>query len=150
MTNKIYNALIMLGFDLVPMEGLYYAFKYENIGMVWFPNDKDPHFLNITIPMIHERGEEDESDYYRLIDALNANMVYVKAYSYQGHIWFGYERELLDDEEDLEQILFRMILRLADSFNNFSKLTSESLKDGDDNVDTEDDMDDEVDFDKLN
>lgn len=140
----------MQGFDLVPMEGKYYAFKYEDIGMVWFPNDEYPHFLNITVPMVFEEGKISELDYYKLIDVLNAKMLYVKAVSLQGHIWFCYERELLDEEEDLEKVITSIILRLAQSYNDFSKLTSESLKDSDDGVDTEDDMDDVDDFDKLN
>lgn len=135
MTNKIYNALQLLGFELIPKEGRYYVFDYEDMKMIWFPNDEDSHFLNISVPIILEKGDLNETFYYKLIDKLNETMMYVKAYTIQDNIWLHYERELLDDEEDLEAIISRMILRLANAFNNFCKLTSECEEEDEESVD---------------
>lgn len=119
MKDKIYNAFQALGFKLNPLGEHFYRFEYEEITFAWLPNDDDPSFLNLAIPCILERKDINELTYYQIMDFINSTEMYIKANTYSDGMWLFYERELLGDEEDLENTLSHMILHLEASFQNF-------------------------------
>lgn len=111
MKEKILNALRELGFELEKMENFGYGFRYEGINYLYMPNDDDEDFLNISVPAIIEKDEIEESAYTMLLDKTNSTLKYIKANTLGDGLWLFYERELFGNE-DLEELLQRMILRL--------------------------------------
>lgn len=109
---QVMGVLKKVGFQLEEVEGWGYNFSYEGRNFLYIPNDEDPRFLNICMPRVryYEEGG-DLLDYYKFISRLNATFKYVKAYDLQNTVWLFYEREVFDNE-DLEQVVIRMILHL--------------------------------------
>lgn len=140
MKEKILSALRELGFELEEMENFGYGFRYEGINYLYMPNDDDEDFLNISVPVIIEKDEIEESAYTMLIDKTNSTLKYIKANTLGDGLWLFYERELFGNE-DLEELLQRMILRLEAGTFFVRQEIHNAMSDGRDNDDsnTEDD-----------
>jgi len=138
MKEKILNALVALGFDLEQLDDFGYGFQYEGTNFIWMPNDNDESFLNIAIPAILEKGDTDDSNFYELMNMLNSNMKYIKANTFGDSLWLFYERDVYDENEDLERILTRMIVHLHGSLMEFRKAIWEANKDSKDDSDNDD------------
>lgn len=110
MKEKILNAIKHLGFEVEELGEMGYGFEYEGLNYLWM-GSKDEEFLSIAIPAIYEKGENEEMEFYQIMDKLNSDLKYVKAYELNNDIWLVYERELFS-EENLEELLSHMILRL--------------------------------------
>lgn len=145
MKEKILNALRELGFELEEMENFGYGFRYEGINYLYMPNDDDEDFLNISVPAIIEKDEIEESAYTMLLDKTNSTLKYIKANTLGDGLWLFYERELFGNE-DLEELLQRMILRLeAGTFfvrqeirNSMSEDIEDDVESGNEDYDTDD------------
>ena len=138
MKEKILNALVALGFDLEQLDDFGYGFQYEGTNFIWMPNDIDESFLNIAIPAILEKGDTDDNNFYELMNMLNSNMKYIKANTLGDSLWLFYERDVYDENEDLERILTRMIVHLHGSLMEFRKAICEANKDSGDDSDNDD------------
>lgn len=137
MKEKILNALVALGFDLEQLDDFGYGFQYEGTNFIWMPNNDDECFLNIAIPAILEKGDADDKDFYELMNMLNSNMKYVKANTFGDSLWLFYERDVYDENEDLERILTRMIVHLDGSLMLFRKAIREANKEPEDDTDND-------------
>ena len=126
MKEKIIDTLRTLGFLLEKIEDFGYGFQYDGINFIWIPDNDDEEFLNIGIPEIAEKSEMDEVTFYQLPNKLNSTLKYVKAYPFGNSIWLFYERELLEEEENLERVITRMILRLESAIGHFNKMLEET------------------------
>lgn len=138
MKEKILNALVALGFDLEQLDDFGYGFQYEGTNFIWMPNDHDVSFLNIAIPAILEKGDTDDNNFYELMNMLNSNMKYIKANTLGDSLWLFYERDVYDENEDLERILTRMIVHLHGSLMEFRKAICEANKESGDDSDNDD------------
>lgn len=138
MKEKILNALVALGFDLEQLDDFGYGFQYEGTNFIWMPNDIDESFLNIAIPAILEKGDTDDNNFYELMNMLNSNMKYIKANTLGDSLWLFYERDVYDENEDLERILTRMIVHLHGSLMEFRKAICEANKESGDDSDNDD------------
>lgn len=140
MKEKILSALRELGFELEEMENFGYGFRYEGINYLYMPNDDDEDFLNISVPAIIDKDEIEESAYTMLLDKTNSTLKYIKANTLGDGLWLFYERELFGNE-DLEELLQRMILRLEAGTFFVRQEIHNAMSDGRDNDDsnTEDD-----------
>ena len=116
MKEKILEALKALGFELEEMDGLGYDFQYEGKHYLYMYNEDDEDFLNISLPAVLDIDEENNLDFYKVMDKLNGTFKYVKANKLSDSMWLFYERELFGDE-DLKQLLYRMILHLEAALN---------------------------------
>ena len=129
-----------LGFILDEVEDCGYAFKFEGKTLLWVPSE-DEAFFSIAFPAILDCDDVDEEVYYKIIDKFNATVKYVKANDYQEMVWLFYERELIGDE-NLEEIIPRMIIHLerASRFfykNNLKKVIEELNESDDEDDDAE-------------
>lgn len=112
MKEKILAAFDNLGFILKETESLGYSFNYEGINFLYMYNKDDEDFLNISVPGIYELEDNSKERYEELKENINSTLKYVKAYTFGDSLWLFYERDLLDNE-DLEEVIRRMILHLA-------------------------------------
>lgn len=139
----ILDTLKKLGFELKMMDGLGYGFIYEGRRYVYSPNESDDEFLSIALPFVEEYNEEDSKVFYQLMDKLNAERKYVKAYKVDDGMWLFYEREL-GENEDYEKLLQRMIIQLDVALYFLHKFKDEldGIDGGATEIDDDDDDDD--------
>lgn len=112
MQEKIMEALKNQGFRLEKEGEMGYCFEYEALGLLYLPNENDDTFLNLAVPNIWEADGEQVTEAYAVVNQINVSLKYVKAYMLGCRMWLVYERELLDNE-DLEEIVAHMVVRLA-------------------------------------
>lgn len=111
MKEKILEAFANLGFKLEDADGAGYVFNYEGIRYIYMHNDDDEEFFTIALPGFYDYDEEHIGQYCALAEKINSTLKYIKAYTLCGRMWLFYERELLG-EDDLDEIIPRMIIRL--------------------------------------
>lgn len=140
MTEKILDTFMSLGFELEDLEEIGYGFQYENINFIWMTNE-DTKFLNIGVPGVLDKKEGDELMFYQLIDKLNGTFKYVKVNTLGDSMWLFYERELLDSDENLEEIISKMVVHLEASLEMFRMILKEANEDSqnEDSDDTKED-----------
>lgn len=110
------------------------------------PNDEVEDFLNISLPAVLDIDDENNVTFYQLMDKINGTLKYVKANKLNDSMWLFYERELFGDE-DLKQVISRMILHLEAGFMFLHRAMvasgeSESDSDSEEVVDDSDDKED--------
>lgn len=133
MKEKVLEAFAELGFELSSKGDFALGFDYEDIHMLYLPQAEDESFLNISIPGIYDLKEENPMVFIDLMNRINTNLKYVKAYGCGDSLWLFYERELFDDE-DLPKVISRMILRLECALD-FSRNALAEIKAGEDGTD---------------
>lgn len=141
MKEKILDAFKTLGFVLEELEGIGYAFEYEGTRCLYMYNENDEKFLCVTLPVGLDNNDDDNINYYQVMNKINSTLKYVKAYMFHEGLWLSYERELFGDE-NLEQILYSMIVHLNVSLS-FLRKAIESI---DENNDDDTEMTNDEDF----
>lgn len=148
MKEKILEAFANLGFRLEDADGIGYVFDYENIRFLYMLNEDDESFFTIALPGFYEYDENKPGVYCALEEKINSNLKYVKAYTLAQHMWLFYERELFG-EEDLEQIIPRMILHLEAGLmfarKTIDELETSFAEDTDETADSIEDITDDND-----
>ena len=132
-----------LGFEMDDME-IGYEFQYEGKHYLYLPNDEDEDFLNISLPAVLDIDDENDLSFYQLMDKINGTLKYVKANKLNDSIWLFYERELFGDE-DLKQVISRMILHLEAGLMFLHRAMAASEEDESDSEDVFDDSDEKGD-----
>ena len=130
MKEKILEAFKALGFEMEELGGLGYGFEYEGNHFIYMYNEDDEEFLNIALPAVLDMDDEKDVDFYQVMDKINGTLKYVKAYKLNDSMWLFYERELFGDE-DLKQILSRMILHLEAGLMFLRRAMASSKEDSD-------------------
>jgi hypothetical protein len=143
MKEKVLETLKSLGFETKDFE-IGYGFEFEGSHFLYLPSD-DEHFLSIALPSVSEFDEENELDGYVLMNKVNREMKYVKTARVGDDIWLFYERNLLDDE-DLKDVLERMIFSLEAA--HFFMQDWEDKSKEDDDSDENEELEEDEDFDE--
>ena len=130
MKEKILDAFKALGLDIEDMEGLGYDFVYEGKHFLYMYNEDDEDFLNIALPAVLDMDDENNMGFYQVMDKINGTLKYVKANKLNDSMWLFYERELFGDE-DMKQILSRMILHLEAGLMFLRRAMASSEEDSD-------------------
>lgn len=128
MKEKILNTFKSLGFELEEIEEIGHTFKYEGINYMWMSNNGDENFLSIGVPAILDKPDGELVSFYQLIDKLNGTLKYIKANVIGDSLWLFYERELFGNEEDIEDLISRMIVQLEMAFRFFTQQSQEALE----------------------
>ena len=130
MKEKILEAFKALGFEMEGLEGLGYGFEYEGKHFLYMYNEDDEDFLNIALPAVFDIDDENNVGFYQVMDKINGTLKYVKANKLNDSMWLFYERELFGDE-DMKQILSRMILHLEAGLIFLRRAMASSEEDSD-------------------
>ena len=141
MKEEVMKTLEELGFQLTEEEGLGYSFDYEGLKCLWMYNEDDEEFLSICLPGIISMDDLSFPNICALMNSINSTMKYVKAYPMGKGVWIFYEREVLGEENNLEELIAHMILRL-EMASNFARKEIEKLEAGDNEEEDEDEFDD--------
>ena len=136
MKEKILEAFENLGFNLEYNDTLGYSFYYEGINLLYMYNEDDEAFLNISVPGIYDL-EDGKETYDVLKEKINSTLKYVKAYTLGNSLWIFYERDLLGNE-DLEEVIRRMVLQLAAALM-FARDIIDKIENGESDKVTDDD-----------
>ena len=111
MKEKILEAFKALGFKVEDLDGTAYGFHYEGRNFLLLLNEEDEEFLNIALPCVLEPDGVDEQEFNETMEKVDSTLRYVKAYKALGGMTLFYEREL-SGEEDLKEVIRRMILHI--------------------------------------
>lgn len=130
MKEKILEAFKALGFEMEGLEGLGYGLEYEGKHFLYMYNEDDEDFLNIALPTVLDMDDENNVGFYQVMDKINGTLKYVKANKLNDSMWLFYERELFGDE-DMKQILSRMILHLEAGLMFLRRAMASSEEDSD-------------------
>lgn len=137
MNEKVLNALKELGFIVENVGDTNYCFQYEGNNYLYMYNETDESFLNIAIPNVLQFNDENELYCHRLMEGINNQTKYVKAYKYDDSVWLFYELELSGNEK-LRDVLSRIILRLAMCNMTVEKILSEKCDSTTNSADSDD------------
>lgn len=124
MKEKVLEALEVLGFKIETEDGSYHTFSYEGLNMLYIYNENDENFLSIALPGIMEVEDDNTIQAFALMDKINSTLKYVKAYTLGKRVWMFYERELFGGE-DLEAVIYSMVLRLEAGLTYAQKALAE-------------------------
>ena len=136
MKEKMLEVFKSLGFEMEEKDECCYGFQYEGKHYLYLYNDRDESFLNIALPAVLDRDNEDDLSFYKVMNKMNSSMKYLKAYVVDDGMWLFCERELMGDE-DLRQCVVRMIHCLETGVNLLFSLVDDSDKDSGDEKDAE-------------
>lgn len=136
MEEKILEVFDELGFKLERLDDFGYGFSYEGTNFIFMPNSDDENFLNICVPGIYDLEEESPFTFIELMNKINSSLKYIKAYELGKSIWLFYERELFGNE-DLMEVISRMILHLEAGLMFSRKAMSEIKTNAEDDSDME-------------
>lgn len=134
------EAFKALGFSLVPVveseDCNQFEFEYEGATYLYLYSPNDTEFFNVALPGVLDRDEESDDVYYSILESVNSEIKYVKAYSVNRRLWLFYECEALEDS-DWYDLIHRIVFRLeaAHAFmrRKYWELT-QSDSDGDDDA----------------
>lgn len=115
MKEKVLDALKEMGFKVQEEDGGGYSFSYEDLTLLYLPNETDEQFLNLVLPGIIGKTEGKLLQLFTVMDKVNSTLKYVKANFLGDGVGLSYERELIG-EEDLIAVLTHMILHLSSAY----------------------------------
>jgi len=132
----VLSKLEELGFTLEDTGEYGHVFKYEDLVILYMPDD-DENFLRFAIPNIFDVTDENKQMVLEVVNATNMAIKYSKTCVFGDEVWIFYEYHTFGDEH-LEEILEHTMLLLQATYYLFYRKIE-----GDDTLPNEDD--DEID-----
>lgn len=111
MKERILETFAELGFILEQLEDSCYDFDYEDKHMMLLTGKEDDGYLSISIPRIYGLEDGNPLVFSQLIDRINSDLKYIKAYEIGNYIWIFYQRDI-EGDSDLKLSISRMIMHL--------------------------------------
>ncbi len=130
----ILQKLEELGFTVREANGLGYAFKYEELTLLYMPDD-DQHFLRFAVPSIYDVTPQNRPFVLEVANDTNATIKYSKTCVFGESVWTFYEHHLIS-EDNVEDIIENGLLLLQATVAVFHRKIE-----GDDDITEEDDDD---------
>ncbi len=127
-----------LGFSIEEAGDFGYVFKYEELTILYMPDD-DEDFLRFAVPNIYDVTDENKPFVLEVVNDTNMAIKYSKTCVYGDNVWIFYEYRLFG-EDHLEEILEHSMLLLQASYFLFHRKLE-----GDDTLPGEDEDDDDND-----
>lgn len=124
MKRVILETLKELGFELTKQAKNAYMFDYEQLKFLCTTERNDDEYLSISLPGIVKMDGESNGIAQELMDHINLNMRYVKAFPVDGVVWISYEI-CLQDGMDMRECIKHMIGTLEDAAMRAYLLLSE-------------------------
>lgn len=125
--------LSSMGFEPAEIEGIGYVFAYEDINILYMPDEDDENFLRISIPSIFDVTEENLEAVLEAAQETSLLLKYTKInIMHKSSVWAVYEHYLVS-EENMDELLEHMIRALLATANVFQKkIDGEDLETPDD------------------
>ena len=123
-----------LGFSIEEAGDFGYVFKYEELTILYMPDD-DENFLRFAVPNIYDVTDENKRFVLEVVNDTNMSIKYSKTCVYGDSVWVFYEYRLLG-EDNLEDIIEHSMLLLQASYFLFHRKLE-----GDDTLPGEDEDD---------
>lgn len=127
-----------LGFSIEEAGDFGYVFKYEELTILYMPDD-DENFLRFAVPNIYDVTDENKPFVLEVVNDTNMSIKYSKTCVYGDSVWVFYEYRLFG-EDNLEDIIEHSMLLLQASYFLFHRKLE-----GDDTLPGEDEDDDDND-----
>lgn len=125
-----------LGFSIEEAGDFGYVFKYEELTILYMPDD-DENFLRFAVPNIYDVTDENKRFVLEVVNDTNMSIKYSKTCVYGDSVWVFYEYRLFGDD-NLEDIIEHSMLLLQASYFLFHRKL-----DGDETLPGEDEDDDD-------
>lgn len=125
-----------LGFSIEEAGDFGYVFKYEELTILYMPDD-DENFLRFAVPNIYDVTDENKPFVLEVVNDTNMSIKYSKTCVYGDSVWVFYEYRLFG-EDNLEDIIEHSMLLLQASYFLFHRKLE-----GDDTLPGEDEDDDD-------
>ena len=123
-----------LGFSIEEAGDFGYVFKYEELTILYMPDD-DENFLRFAVPNIYDVTDENKPFVLEVVNDTNMSIKYSKTCVYGDSVWIFYEYRLFG-EDNLEDIIEHSMLLLQASYFLFHrKLEGDDTLPGDDEDD---------------
>lgn len=117
MKEEIFTAFKELGFTLTPTGETWQMFEYEGVAFVVRQDDDDDEsFFCMAVPQIADFENYSLPVICALNECVNSTIKYVKANVISESVWLFYERELIEDEINFEEVISHMVQRLMASY----------------------------------
>lgn len=113
----VLSTLEELGFMTEEVGTSGYYFKFEDLGILYMPDDDDD-FLRFAVPNIFEVTEENKPFVLDVINAVNLAIKYSKTCVNDDEVWIYYEYRVFG-EEHLEEIVEHCMLLLQVTYALF-------------------------------
>ena len=123
-----------LGFSIEEAGDFGYVFKYEELTILYMPDD-DENFLRFAVPNIYDVTDENKPFVLEVVNDTNMSIKYSKTCVYGDSVWVFYEYRLFG-EDNLEDIIEHSMLLLQASYFLFHRKLE-----GDDTLPGEDEDD---------
>ena len=119
-TERVFDFLKYQGF--VPeYDGNNIRFKCEMKNFLYYNNDNDPAFINLTLPKIYEVTDDNRMAVFEALNEVNETTKVVKlTIAGDNYVWCGTEI-MLDSSPELDDVLPRLIRILLVSREKFYK-----------------------------
>lgn len=117
----VLQGLHNMGFQTKELKGLGYIYGYEDIPLIYIPNEDDENFIQMAIPQIFNVTDENHIEVLKIIQEINMMMKYTKLNIMNNEsVWIYYEHKLFGNE-NLEIVLEHIIRTLHFTFNILNK-----------------------------
>ena len=137
----IFSKLEELGFTLEDAGDLGFIFRYEELNVLYMPDD-DENFLRFAVPGIYDVTEENKALVFEVVNNTNMSIKYSKTFVYGDDVWIFYECRLYS-EDYLEQIIEHGMLLKATYYLFYRKIEGDDTlpcnNDDDNDNETEED-----------
>lgn len=132
----VLSKLEELGFMLEEAGEFGHIFKYEELTILYMPDDDD-NFLRFAVPGIFDVTDENKDFVLEVVNATNMAIKYSKTCVYGDDVWVFYEYRLFDNAH-LDDILEHAMLLLQATYYLFNrKIEGDESLPGEDNNETE-------------
>lgn len=132
----VFSKLEEQGFSLEEVGSLGYLFKYEELNILYMPDDDDENFVRFAIPGIYDVTEENKALVMEVVNSTNMAIKYSKTCIYDDDVWLFYECFAFGDEHIEEIIEHSLRLLQATYFLFYRKIEGDDTLPG--NCDNED------------
>lgn len=129
--NEVLKKLEVLGFDIEEVPDFGYLFMYEELKLLYMPDD-DENFLRFAAPNIFDVTDENRGYVLEVVNETNLTIKYSKVCALDEQVWVFYEYRLFGNGE-LEDIIEHCLLLIRATIALFHrKVDGEDLEDFDD------------------
>ena len=109
-----------LGFSIEQVDEDFYFFDYEELKILYMPDNEDDSFLRFAIPYIYDVTEENKPFVLEVVNDTNLAIKYSKTCVYKDTVWIFYEHRIFE-EVDLGELLEHTLMLLKATYYLFHR-----------------------------